>query len=630
LRNVTTGAGPVPGSSLTKVATLGVLQGHQVEIAASGPQAHEAVEHALALADRRFDEPDDDQLTDVQAMRREVSPTAGALPASPGIAIGPARLLRRAPVAYAVEPNRGPDAEWRALVEAVAEVRRDIERVRVMAAREVGAAEASIFDAHLMLLGDTAMLADVKRRISAGAGAPTAWDAAVNEVEAQWAALEDPYLRARADDVRAVGEQVLRAMTGTVAATVDGEGILVARDLTPADTAQLDRERVHGIVLAYGSPSSHAAILARSRGIPAVVNAGAGVLSIADGATLVIDGSSGELVIDPSAEELERFAGRAAEQGHRAAQQLARAGEPAVTRDSVEIEVAANLGSVGDARVALASGADAAGLVRTEFLFLGRDSAPSVDEQEAEYVAIGEALGGRRITLRTLDVGGDKPLSYIPVPAEANPFLGRRGIRLSLERSDLMSDQLRAICRAARRTPVSVMFPMITSVGELLEARRLLDEAAGPEGRPGGLRIGIMVEVPAAALKIETFLPYLDFVSIGTNDLTQYTLAAERGNPALAALSDALDPGVLQLIAHVCRTANGRVPVGVCGEAASDPVAVGVLLGLGVRELSVGAGSVPAVKAAVRDLDLGVCRTVAEKALGLRDAGEVRQLVTGG
>jgi multiphosphoryl transfer protein len=283
---------------------------------------------------------------------------------------------------------------------------------------------------------------------------------------------------------------------------------------------------------------------------------------------------------------------------------------------------------VGDARSAFAAGADAAGLVRTEFLFLSRDRAPSVNEQEAEYLALAAAIGGRRITLRTLDVGGDKPLPYVFAPVEQNPFLGRRGIRLALEQRELLTEQLEAICRTARQTPTSVMFPMVSTVQELLDSMSVLRAAAGAEGTPPDLRIGMMVEVPAAALKIETFLPHLDFVSIGTNDLTQYTLAAERGNPAVAALSDALDPGVLQLIAQTCHAARGRVPVAVCGEAASDATAVAILLGLGVRELSVAPAAVPRIKTLVRGLDLTQCVTLAEKALTLRNANDVRQLVS--
>lgn len=629
LRNATTGAGPVPGSSLSRVATLAVLCGHDVEVAASGPQAHDAVEHLIALARRRFDEPDEPNAA--ESARATETGSSGPRPASPGIAIGPARLLRSPAPPEQEEDDavaRDPEAQWRRVVEAIASVRRDIERLRGFAAREIGAADAGIFDAHLMLLGDTSMLADVKAAVTDGATATAAWRSTIAAVEAEWAALPDPYLRARAADVRAIRDDVLRAMTGAPRATITQRGILVAPDLTPAEAAQLDRDLIIGIVLAHGSPSSHAAILARSRGIPAIVGAGAELLAVRDGTVLALDGSSGELAIEPDAKTLERFGARADELARARTHDLSTAGEPAVTRDGVHVEIAANIGSVGDARTAFECGADGAGLVRTEFLFLGRDRAPSVNEQEAEYLALASAIGGRRITLRTLDVGGDKPLPYVVAPPEDNPFLGRRGIRLALEEHDLLAEQLEAICRTARTTPTSVMFPMVSTVQELLDATSVLRSAAGPDGLPQDLRIGMMVEVPAAALKIATFLPHLDFVSIGTNDLTQYTLAAERGNPAVAALSDALDPGVLQLIAHTCTAAAGRVPVAVCGEAGSDPAAVAILLGLGVRELSVAPVAVPAIKTLVRSLDLTQCVTLAEKALTLRNAHDVRQLVS--
>ena len=637
LRNLTTGAGPVPASSLSRVATLGALRDHQIEVRASGPQAHEAVDHLLDLARRRFGEPDEPDEPDEPAgipvppagipMPSTSSPLTGPLPASPGIAIGPVRKLTATSLEIDKDAIGDPTSEWCRIEESVAQVRREIEHVRLLTAREVGPDEASIFDAHLALLADAEMLNDVKARIGAGAGAPAAWAACLADVQRQWAQLPDPYLSQRAEDVEAVAQQVLRALTGATSWQALAEGVLVARDLTPADAAGLDPTLVSGVVLAYGSPSSHAAILARARNIPLVVAAGREVLNVPEGTRIIIDGGSGELHIDPSPDVLEQFQRRASELAERRARDLARAQEPTVSRDGVSFAVAANLASVADARSALAAGADGAGLVRTEFLFLERSTAPDEAEQEAEYAAIAEAMGGRRITLRTLDVGGDKPLPYLPMPFEQNPFLGLRGIRLSLDRRDLLQEQLVAVCRTARSSPVSVMFPMISTIGELLEAKKVLSDAAGSSGLPPDLRLGMMVEVPAAALKIESFLPHLDFVSIGTNDLTQYTLAAERGNAAVASVSDALDPGVLQLIHRVCQAAHGRVDVAVCGEAASDELAIPVLVGLGVRELSVAPYAVPGVKASLRELDVERCGIMAAEALTLAGPDDVRKLV---
>jgi phosphocarrier protein FPr len=625
LRNLTTGGASVPAGSLSRVATLAALLGHEVEVRASGPQAQEAVEHLLTLATRKFDETTEEAAA--PAAQTPAPSTVGPLPAAPGIAIGPVRRLTAVPVDVDQEPVGEPAAEWRRIVESVAAVRRDIEHVRVVTAREVGAEQASIFDAHLSLLTDAEMLADVKARTSTGIGAVSAWAGCLADVEREWANLPDPYLRERAADVNAVGDQVLRALTGEPARRMTSKGVLVAGDLTPAETAGLDLDLVTGVVLAHGSPTSHAAILARARDIPVVVAAGPEVLGIPEGATVLLDGGSGELHVDPSPELLEEYQRRAADAAEQRARQLAQAEQPAVSRDGTRVAVAANLGSVADARAALAAGADGAGLVRTEFLFLDRSEAPDTEEQQEEYDAIAAAMDGRRITLRTLDVGGDKPLPYLPMPQEANPFLGQRGIRLSLEHRDLLRSQMAAICHTAREFPTSIMIPMVSTPAEMIEARQVLVEAAGPSGLPEGLHIGTMIEVPAAALKIEAFLPYVDFVSIGTNDLTQYALAAERGNGAVAALSDALDPGVLLLIDHVCRAARGRIDVAVCGEAASDELAIPVLVGLGVRELSVAPPAVPRVKAAVRELDVERCATLAQEALTLAGADDVRKLV---
>ncbi len=644
LRNLSAEGPSVPGGSLTRVATLAALQGHEVEVRASGPQAREAVERLVALAERRFDETDGtvekpasaaapatrDRADEGADAPRDAATTRGQLPASPGVAIGPLRRLSAAPVESGDEPPGSPPEEWQRVEDAVAAVRRQVEDVRAATAREAGTERAGIFDAHLSLLADTELLADVKARVDAGAGAVAAWTDCLADVEGDWARLPDPYLRERAADVRAVADQVLRALTGAAGRRMTGAGVLVADDLTPAETAGLDLAMVTGVVLAQGSPTSHAAILARSRGIPVVVAAGAEVLDLPEGTLVVLDGGRGELHLDPGPELVEDYRRRAAAAEQQRARQLEAAGRLAVSRDGTRFVVAANLGSVTDARSARASGADAAGLVRTEFLFLDRGAAPDVDEQRRVYDEIADAMGGRTVTLRTLDVGGDKPLAYLPMPTEANPFLGQRGIRLSLEHRDLLHDQMAAICATARRFPTRVMVPMVSTPGEMAEARTILREAAGPEGVPEGLQLGTMIEVPSAALKIEAFLPFVDFVSIGTNDLTQYTLAAERGNGAVAALSDPLDPGVLRLVDLVCRAARGRMDVAVCGEAAADEQALPVLVGLGVSELSVSPPAVPRVKAALRELDVARCAELAEKALVLRDAAEVRELVRAG
>jgi phosphocarrier protein FPr len=614
VRNVSTGSAWVPASSLSRVATLGARHGHEIEVRAAGAQRREVLDHLLALAARGFDEP-------ASAYAEPGPARAGAtgVPAAAGIGIGPAWSMRSAPVEIPDRPPAGASAEWSRLEEAVAVVRRDLQRARD---RTVDA----LFAAHLLLLDDADLLDEVRRRIGAGAAAAPAWAAAVTRVEGEFTALADPYLAARAADVRAVGDQVLRTLLGVDAAVPSGTGVLVAADLTPAEAAELDPDRVAGVLLAFGSPTSHSAVLARTRGIPAVVGLGSAILDVPDGTTVALDGSTGEVVVDPAPPVLDAFRARAAERSRRRQRAVSRASLAAATSDGTPVLVGANVGSLDDARAAADSGADLAGLVRTEFLFLGRTSPPGVDEQEAVYRQVAVALGGRRITLRTLDAGGDKPLAYLRTAPEANPFLGVRGIRLSLANPALLADQLLAIVRVARDMPVSVMFPMVGTVDEVRRARRLLDDAVKLAGRgePAGLHVGIMVEVPATALKAAAFRPYVDFFSLGTNDLTQYALAAERGNPAVTPIADGLDPGVLRLVDAVCRGAAGRALVAVCGELAADETAVPLLCALGVRELSVAPAAIPAIKETVRAVDLGRASVAAAAALDAEDAAAVR------
>lgn len=618
LRNLDTGAGPVPADSLSRVATLGAVEGQRLEVSAAGPEARQAVAALEDLVARRFDEADVAPLSPVAA-------TVGPLPASPGIAIGPAVVAGSQDVTLPDLPPGPVDVERAELDRATATAADEITRLRRSTARGVGEDEARIFDAHLALLDD---LGDAARaRVEEGASAASAWATAVDVVAGEWDALADPYLRGRAADVRAVGRQVARALLRADDLDLEGEGVLVAGDLTPAEVAGLDLSAIRGIVLAAGSPTGHAAILARSRSIPTVVAAGEQLLTVAPGTVVALDGSTGEVVVDPSPDAVGRLRERQSAQRRVAAAALASASAPATTADGVEILVGANLGSVADALEAGRHGADLAGLVRTEFLYLDRAEPPTVEEQVTVYRSLAEALGGRRLTLRTLDVGGDKPLSYGPHPAEANPFLGVRGLRLALADRRLLLDQLEAVAVVARTTPVSLMFPMVSVLDELLEVRELVDKAFGGD-EPDGFRVGIMVEVPAAALKAAAFAPHVDFLSIGTNDLTQYALAAERGNPAVAALGDALDPGVLQLIAAVGAGAAGGPLVAVCGELAADAAAVPLLVALGVRELSVAPSAVPLVKEAVRrsraaDPDLvGRC-------LGAPGPAEVRAILGG-
>jgi multiphosphoryl transfer protein len=638
--NLARGGGPVSGRSLNGLATLGIRQGDEILVSARGPQAASALDALADLAARDFDEgPARDGATAPVPARAERTVEGGlaGLPGAPGIVSGPARHLRVAEPEIPTGSTADPEQEWEALLAALDHSRGEIRAARESVAARAGDYSAAIFDAHLLFLDDEALLEPARRAIfEEGRNAAEAWHAAAEAVAADYRSLDDDYLRARADDLMGVARQVVAALTGTEAGpALSSPGIVVAEDLTPADTAGLDRELARGIVTAVGSPTSHSAILARSLGIPAAVGVGETLLEVREGTELLLDGDAGAVYVEPNAELVAEYARRSAERDEEAREARALAAEPALTRDGQAVEVVANIGAPDDVQTALANGAEGVGLLRTEFLFLERQSMPGEDEQYEVYSRIAEALEGRPLVLRTLDIGADKPLPYVPTRPEANPFLGVRGIRLTLERPELLETQLRAALRTAAEHPLKLMFPMVTTLEEYRLARAALERARDELERagsavPGKLEVGVMVEVPATGLAAETFAQEVDFFSLGTNDLTQYTMAAERGNASVAGLADGLHPAVLRLIRLVAEAASRHKRwVGVCGELASDPVAVPLLVGLGVTELSANAPAIPAVKQAVRSVDSDAARRLAVAALGLASAAEVRALVEG-
>jgi phosphoenolpyruvate-protein phosphotransferase/dihydroxyacetone kinase phosphotransfer subunit len=642
VRDVTNGRGPADAASLNAVATLGATKGHELEITVTGPQADEAAEAIHALAARSFDDRPDPAGPSVwpasPASPIADAPTAAGEErvlrghaASPGIAIGTVRHFRTPDLPLPDVASEGTEHELAALDAALDLGRDAIAGQRAAVLARAGAAEAEIFDAHLLLLRDEALLEPARQSIRAeGSSAARAWHDVVERTAAGWDALDDEYLRARAADVRSVGAQVLAGLLGIPMPrpTLDAPGVLVAADLSPADTASLDPDVVLGIVTASGGPTSHAAVLARSMGIPAVVGVGEVLTAVAEGTGIAIDGASGLVYVEPNRTLIGRLGAARQELEVRMRTAKASAHEPARTADGTSIEVSANIGSPDDAAAAVSAGADGVGLFRTEFLFMGRLSMPDELEQEAAYRRAAEALAGRPLTIRTLDVGADKPLPYLAQPPEANPFLGVRGIRLGLERPELLGTQLRAILRVAKDHPVRLMFPMIATFEELRAAKEELDRSGA---RPSSLEVGIMIEVPSAALLAARLAPEVDFFSIGTNDLTQYTMAADRGNVRVAALADALHPAVLRLIAETVDAAGTHgCWVGVCGELAGDPNATRVLVGLGVRELSMAAPAIATVKQAVRSTDSGEARSIADEALGCATAEEVRASLANG
>src|SRR4051794_34028718 len=593
------------GRSLTGLALLRAAQGDELDVAARGPQARELLAALQELADANFGDPEDEDVPAAPApaeIAATVVAPGGALRgvgAVRGLAIGPARWSRPPELDLDALESGTPEEEARALEAALAVAR---ERLADTAAR-LPDSEAEIFAAQALLLDDASIIDPARAAIAAGEPAGRAFQRASEAVAEDLDGLDDPYLRARAVDVRDVAQRVLAALAGAApAGAPDDPGIVVAEELTPSAVAHLDPERAWGIATARGGTLDHAAIVAGALGIPYVIGLGAALETVAEGSTLAVDGDAGLVEVEPDAASAAAFERRREAAAAVRGRALARAFEPVVLPDGRRVEVFANIGSVADADLAVAQGAEGVGLLRTEFLYLERAEPPSEDEQAAVLTKIARRLGGGPLIVRTLDAGADKPLPFIATDREANPFLGRRGLRLSLAHPDLFSAQLRAIVRVAAEHPVSVMFPMVTTVAEVEEARRLLDAARARVGTTAAIEVGAMIEVPAAALRADELAPHLDFFSIGTNDLSQYVAAAERGNPALAPLLEAVREPVLALIASVVAAAerHGRW-VGVCGELAGDPEVALRLVEIGVRELSMAPGRIPAVKEYLRE-----------------------------
>jgi phosphocarrier protein FPr len=659
------------GKSLISMLTLGAEKGAEIRITVDGDDEGEAIrtlEEAIrsglgegpapeattsaAAAGNGQTQPttaseptkaDAPPATDAGKRQLSAGDVVSAIAAAPGIAIGPVFHLRQQQIELDGSGNGSatvtPGAEQDRLQEAIEASREELAHLREKMAAKAPE-EAAIFDVHVELLDDPDLAEAVAGKIEAGASAPHAWQSVVEQRAQQVAALGDPLLAERAADLRDVGRRVLRQLTGAKEQQLPGTpAVVIASDLTPSDTAALgDVSGPGGVVLGFctaaGGPTGHAAIIARALRLPAVVGAGHNVLDIADGTTVILDGVRGTLTIAPDEQTLAEAKSR--QKTWQEQQEAASAGatEPAVTLDGHRVEIVANVGGAQDAREGAQSGAEGIGLLRTEFLFLSREQPPSEEEQAGVYADIMAPMAGQPVIVRTLDIGGDKPLPYVKVAHEDNPFLGERGIRLCLNRPELLRPQVRAILRAAARSEaaVSIMFPMVCDVGEFRQAQQIVNEERDALSQNGlslpDVDLGIMVEVPATALMADCFAAEVDFFSIGTNDLTQYTLAIDRMHPTLAGKSDGLHPAILRLIHKTVEAAHEHGKwVGVCGELGADPQAVPLLVGLGVDELSVSVPAIAAVKAQIRSLNLQQCQALAQKALACTTAQEVRALV---
>jgi phosphoenolpyruvate-protein phosphotransferase len=553
--------------------------------------------------------------------------------ASDGIAIGPGWVYRPIEVEVDRVGIDDPHEEITRLDNALAEAKGQLRNIKERTLESIGAEEAAIFEAHEMFLDDPEFLRSIKELISEQS---INSEAAVLEVVERFAndmlALEDEYFQTRAQDIRDVGRRIIHCLAGIDSTSIDFPNepvIILADDLTPSDTVQFDREMILGLCTVRGGPTSHTAILARSIGVPAAVNVPMSLDQIKLGNTLILDGTRGVLTIEPSQSSLARAETERAAWQSEWQVQLTAADRPAITLDGKMVEIVANVGNAEDAKQALKYGAEGIGLLRTEFLYLDRQSMPDEGQQIDAYQKIFDLMDDRPLVVRTLDIGGDKAVSYLGLKEEPNPFLGWRAIRMINERPEVLRDQLRALLRVGVGRDLRIMIPLVSSVTEVQEASQIFEDARRSlidDRLPfqDKVQFGIMVEVPSAALLVEQIADYVDFFSIGTNDLTQYTLAVDRTNERVANLASPFHPAVIKLIARTIRAAHKKGKwVGLCGEMAGDPLAAPLLLGFGLDEFSMAPTSIPKVKQMICKLDSEKCAQLANDTLGFKSTQEV-------
>jgi phosphocarrier protein FPr len=627
--------------SVVSIMGLEVLHHNKVVLIAEGPDAQKAIDAiapqlAAGLGDEGAQPAPAPATTEISADAAPAPRPRSSDPdlllgvsASPGLGVGKVFQMRRQEIEVE-EIGGSPNSERRKLDDALDQAQVQLEALQAELHAQADPAKAAIFAAHQELLDDPDLIEIAESCIAKGKSAAFAWRKAFTTHAERLGQLKNELMAARAADLRDVGLRVLSIVTGQTREEqeIPVDSILIAEDLSPSDTASLDPERVLGFCTVGGGATSHVAIIARALDIPAVAGIEPRALELENGSPVVLDGSKGQLRINPDEAEIQRIKSLKVKMAARQEADLAAAHQPATTSDGHNVEVVANIGSEEDARRSVELGGEGVGLLRSEFLYLERATAPSEKEQTAIYRDIATALDGRPMIIRTLDVGGDKPLPYLPMPREENPFLGVRGVRVGLEKPELLRTQLRAILRASVGNRLRIMFPMIATLDEIRSVKGMLAEERARVGDSGELEVGIMVEVPSTAVMASQFAKEVDFFSIGTNDLTQYTLAMDRGHPKLAPIADAMNPAVLKLIAYTVEGAHAHGKwVGVCGGIASDPQAVPILVGIGVDELSVSVPSIPAVKAEIRTRSLAECQTLAQQALQQDNAAAVRDLV---
>ncbi|CCF27001.1 phosphoenolpyruvate--protein phosphotransferase [Leuconostoc citreum] len=557
--------------------------------------------------------------------------------ASNGVAIAKAYLLVDPDLSFTKTTITDVTAEQARVDDALKAASADVEIIKRKAEKNLGADEAQVFEAHLMVLSDPEMSGAFKQKI---ADDKVNAEEAVKEVTDMYISMfeamtDNAYMQERAADIRDVTKRILSHLLQVTLpnpALIDEEVVLVSKDLTPSDTAQLDRQFVKGILTDLGGRTAHASIMARTLEIPAVVGSDVATQEVTDGVTVIVDGLTGDVIIDPDADTLATYQQKAADYSAQRAEWALLKDQQSVSADGKTFVVGANIGSPKDMAAVLENGSEGVGLYRTEFLYMESDHLPTEDEQFEAYKAVVEKMAGKPVTVRTMDIGGDKHLSYWKLPDEENPFLGYRAIRISLDQTEIFRTQLRALLRASAYGNLWIMFPMIATLAEFRAAKKLyLEERTKLENdgvAMGEVKLGIMIEIPAAAVLADKFAKELDFFSIGTNDLIGYTMAADRGNDKVAYLYQPYNPSILRLINNVIEAAHkeGKF-VAMCGEMAGDPVAVPVLMGMGLDEFSMSAPSILQTRSLMKKLNTADMKLLAEKALDAETNDEVIALV---
>ena len=558
--------------------------------------------------------------------------------ASNGIAIAKAYMLVDPDLSFNEETITDTKREVERLHDSFSESKKELEIIKEHAVKSLGAEEAAVFEAHITILTDPELIGAIETKINddkvnAESAVKTVTDMYIGMFEAM---TDNPYMQERAGDIRDVTKRVTSHLLGVILPSpslIDSTSIVVSHDLTPSDTAQLDRQFVKAFITDIGGRTSHSAIMSRTLEIPAIVGTGDATTSIKDGDTIIVDGNTGDIIIDPSDDEIKQYEAEAAKFAAEQAEWKSLKDAKTVSADGKHFDIAANVGTPDDLDGVLDNGGEAIGLFRSEFLYMNSSELPTEDEQFEAYKKVAEGMNGKQVVVRTMDIGGDKHLPYLPLPEEMNPFLGYRAIRISLSQQDIFRTQLRALLRASNYGKIAIMFPMIATVNEFKQARAIYDEERQKmidAGQPvaDNIEVGMMMEIPAAVIIADKLAKYADFFSIGTNDLIQYTFAADRGNEHVSYLYQPYNPSLLRLIKQVIDTAHAEGKwAGMCGEMAGDQIAVPILMGLGLDEFSMSATSMLQTRSLMKRLNTAEVKTLADKALELETNEEVQKLV---